>query len=232
MLRLMVMMCVAAFAWQTHSPSAQAQDALRKRPLPPLVSPTCQQIEAGAGSFAEERTSKTTQYFTPIFQPGPDGGLRDQDRDNCLKMEGSCIVGRFLYNAGGPNGTRSELDKIKFIFGKGNGVSDFNKTNALFPYRALAADIRHYRVGTVIYIPSFKNKVCPQNGQPVDGCFIVGDVGAAIKGKGRFDLFTGECAAYDGRRHVCRDAENAAFNVPVGTKFHTIPRAAALAGAL
>ena len=233
MLRLTTMLCAAALGWQASGQSARAQDALPKHPLAALNAPTCQQIAAKAGGFAEEKTTRTTQYFTPLFPPGPDGGLRAADRDNCLKMEGSCIVGNFLYNAGGgPSGKRFERDKVKFAFGMGTGANAFNKTNALFPCRTLAADVTRYKIGTVIYIPSFKNKICPQNGQPVDGCFIVGDVGSAIKGKGRFDIFTGECSLYDGKKHVCRDAENAAFNVPAGSRFNVIPRDAAPARAL
>ena len=177
MLRLTTMLCAAALGWQASGQSARAQDALPKHPLAALNAPTCQQIAAKAGGFAEEKTTRTTQYFTPLFPPGPDGGLRAADRDNCLKMEGSCIVGNFLYNAGGgPSGKRFERDKVKFAFGMGTGANAFNKTNALFPCRTLAADVTRYQIGTVIYIPSFKNKVCPQNSQPVDGCFIVGDV--------------------------------------------------------
>jgi 3D (Asp-Asp-Asp) domain-containing protein len=208
---------------------AYAQEAPRKRALPVLDAPACAAIRSAPSTFAEDRTTRTTQYFTPVFQPGPDGGLRDEDRRNCLNIEGSCIVGDYLYNTGGPSGVRYRLDAVHFVFGKGSGVSDFNRTNALFPCRTLAADRNHYRAGTVIYIPSFEGRICPQNGQPVDGCFIVGDVGSAIRGEGRFDIFTGECINYDGRRNVCRDPQNAAFDVPPGTRFRIVPRRAALA---
>ena len=231
MLRLAATIGVAALAWQANGAPAQAQDAIPKHPLPALNAAACGQIAAGAANFKAEKTTKTTQYFTPLFPPGPDGGLRKEDRKNCLEMEGSCIVGNFLYNAGGPNGKRFDRDKVKFIFGQGNG-DPFNKTNSLVPCRTLAADTKQYNIGTVIYIPSFKGKICPQNGEPVDGCFIVGDVGSAIKGKGRFDIFTGECSRYDGKLHVCRDPENAAFNVPVGTEFRNVPRDDKLAAAL
>jgi hypothetical protein len=99
-------------------------------------------------------------------------------------------------------------------------------------HATLAADLGRYDIGTVIYIPSFKGKICPQNGEPVDGCFIVGDKGKDIKGNGRFDIFTGECSRYDGKEHVCRDPENAAFNVPDKTEFRIVPKKTELAGAL
>jgi 3D (Asp-Asp-Asp) domain-containing protein len=223
---------VASLASKANFPPVQAQGDIPKRTLPPLKAAACGQIAANASSLKAEKTTKTTQYFTPLFRPGPDGGLRKEDRKDCLEMEGACIVGNFLYNAGGANGQRFDRDKVKFIFGQGAGVNDFNKTNALIPCRTLAADKDHYKIGTVIYVPSFKGKICPQNGEPVDGCFIVGDVGSAIKGKGRFDVFIGECSRYDADLHVCRDQDNAAFNVPVNTEFRIVPRETEHAGAL
>ncbi len=210
----------------------KAQEGIPKWDLPPLDAATCRSIAANASSFKLEKTTRTTQYFTPLFQSGPDGGLRDEDRKNCLQVEGSCIVGNFLYNAGGPNGTRYERDKVPFIFGKGSGKSTFNTTNAPFPCRTLAADSDKYDSGTVVYIPSMVGKICPQNNQPVDGCFIVGDVGSAIKGKGRFDVFTGECSRYDGKHNVCRDQGNAAFEVPKEAEFRVVPRESPQAEAL
>lgn len=223
----------AALARKEDFPPALAQqDDIPKRAFPALNAAACGQIAINASSFKADKTTKTTQYFTPLFRPGPDGGLRKEDRKNCLEMEGACIVGNFLYNAGGANGRRFDRDKVKFIFGQGTGASEFNKTNALIPCRTMAADKDTYKIGTVIYVPSFKGKICPQNGEPVDGCFIVGDAGSAIKGKGRFDIFTGECSNYDGDHHVCRDRENEAFDVPANTEFRIIPREAESARAL
>jgi 3D (Asp-Asp-Asp) domain-containing protein len=211
---------------------------VRARLMPPDSTPVTRhfsgpRVEANTGSFTRQTTTKTTQYFTPTFPRGPDGGLRKEDRQNCLKVEGACIVGHYLYNAGGaPNGTRDDLDKVKYIFGKGNGASNYNKTNALFPCGTLAADKTLYPAGTVVFIPAFKGKVCPQNDQPVDGCFVVGDVGDAINGPGRFDLFTGECAKYDGRTNSCGDPANSRFNVPANTEFYVVPRDSAMAQSL
>ena len=217
---------------QAKFPPVQVVADISKRNLPALRAAACGLIAANANSLAAEKTTKTTQYFTPLFRPGPGGSLRKEDRKNCLEMEGACIVGNILYNSGGANGQSFDRDKVKFIFGQGTGANDFNKTNALIPCRTLAADKDYYNIGTVIYVPSFKGKICPQNGEPVDGCFIVGDVGSAIKGKGRFDIFTGECSRYDNDHHICRDYENAAFNVPVNTEFRIVPRETERAGAL
>ena len=194
---------------------------LKKHALSEIVAPACEAIVKNANSYPKENTSKTTQYFTPLFEPGPDGGLQEKDRFNCVNMEGSCVVGDNVYDS---DGKKYERSKVKFVFGMGSGKSDFNKTNSLFPCHTLAADRTVYRMGTVIFIPSFVGKICPQSGKPVNGCFVVGDVGHAITGKGRFDIFTGECANYDGKVHVCRDPENKAFDVKAGTEFRMIPR--------
>jgi 3D (Asp-Asp-Asp) domain-containing protein len=215
-----------------NRPRPQADGDIPKRAMGALRAATCGRIADHASGFAVGKTTKTTQYFTPLFRPGADGGLRTEDRRNCLEVEGSCIVGDFLYNAGGPNGQRFDRTKVKFIFGQGTGVSKFNRTNALVPCRTLAADGNHYKIGTVIYIPSFKGNICPQNGEPVDGCFIVGDTGSAIDGNGRFDIFTGECARYEGDHNTCRDSGNAGFDVPKDTEFRVVPRDTEFAQAL
>lgn len=131
------------------------------------------------------------------------------------------MVGDFLYNS---NGTAIERSTVHFKFGPGSGKGLFNATNALDPCRTLAADRNVYPIGTVIFIPEMRNKICPQSGKPVDGCFIVGDVGQAITGGQRFDMFTGECSRYDKRTSTCLDPANAAFVASAGTPFNVIRR--------
>lgn len=174
---------------------AQAQTGLKKWPVAQFLAPACRAIEASLRAFPPVPVKKATRYFTPAFPPGPNGELRGEDRYACLNMEGSCVVGEYLYN--NPS-ERFRRNGVLFKFGKGNGVSDYNKTNALDPCRTLAADQSksYYPAGTVIYIPAMKSKICPQTGRMVDGCFIVGDVGEGIKGERRFDVFTGECHRY------------------------------------
>jgi 3D (Asp-Asp-Asp) domain-containing protein len=222
-MRILSVAILAALALQPNG--AQAQSIPEKHRLPALAAPACRQIEANAGSFVIEQVTRMTRYFTPIFQPGPDGALREADRRHCLQIQGSCIVGGYLYNAGGgPSGTRYERAAISFIFGQGSGRNDYNRTNALFPCRTVAADLTQYKIGTVLFIPALKGRTCPQNGQPVDGCFIVGDKGGAIRGQGRFDMFGGECAAFDGARYQCRDANSTTLEVRAGTPFYVVPR--------
>ena len=201
---------------------AMAQDGPpAKHSISQFLAPACQQIADQAGNFPVQRIRLATQYYTPLFPPGPDGKLRPEDRRSCVNIEGACVVGDFLYDS---NGTATERSTVPFKFGKGSGKGPFNTTNALDPCRTLAADGRVYPMGTVIFIPEMRDKICPQSGKPVDGCFIVGDVGSAITGGQRFDIFTGECSQYDKRTSTCRDPANAAFVAPKTTPFTVIRR--------
>jgi len=222
---------LAAMAFHA-SAGATLADNVSKRPLPPLNARACQQIEASLDSFETEEISRTTRYFTPIFEPNEDGELRARDRRQCLQIQGSCVVGDYLYNAGGPSGKRFDRASVTFKFGMGAGKGEYNTTNALFPCRTVAADLNHYKVGTVLFIPALKGRICAQNGQPLDGCFVVGDKGGAIKGAGRFDMFGGECANFDSKRYECRDPKSTSLEVPRSTEFYVVPRDHKLARAL
>ena len=205
------------------SPTVVAQDTPpQKKHIAQFLAPACQQIAEQAGTFPAQKISRATQYYTPLFAAGPDGKLRQEDRRSCLSIEGSCIVGDFLYDTAHTSGIPRST--ILHKFGPGSGKGAFNTTNALDPCRTLAADRNFYPIGTVIFMPDMKDKICPQSGKPVDGCFIVGDVGSAITGQGRFDIFTGECSQYDKNISTCRDSANAAFVVPKDARFRVIQR--------
>lgn len=202
---------------------ASAQDTTpQKGRIEQLLTHACGEIASHAKDFPVEEIRRATQYFTPLFPPGPDGKLRPEDRHACLKVEGSCVVGDYLYNY--PDAEGVLRDTIAYKYGKGNGAGRYNTTNALDPCRTLAADPSVYPIGTVIFMPDMRNKICPQSGMAVDGCFIVGDIGAAIKGEQRFDIFTGECSRYSTRTNTCDDPANEDFVAPSGTKFHVVQR--------
>lgn len=205
----------------------RAPKPLKKKIVDPYESKACAEIKEKIDLFPQEPITRTTQYFTPVFRPGRNGGLQKKDRRDCINIEGSCIVGNYLYTWAEkkkPWGQRFVRSKIPFKFGKGSGKSYYNKHNALDPCRTIAADTSIYPVGTVIYIPSMEGKICPQNGHPVDGCFIVGDVGEAIQGQGRFDLFTGECLNYNKNNHTCSDSFHSAFTATKDDTFYVIGR--------
>ena len=58
------------------------------------------------------------------------------------------------------------------------------------PFYSVAADLKIYNLGDVIYLPAVRGVVLP-NGEIHDGYFIVRDAGGGSEGEGRFDFFTG-----------------------------------------
>lgn len=206
---------------------SSARGKLLKKRVDQLIADSCREIQKKTRILREERITKTTQYYTPVFTAGPNGALQEKDRRACINVEGSCLVGNYLYNwsgQGNPWGKRYVRSEVPFKFGKGSGQSYYNTTNSLDPCRTVAADTSVYPTGTVVYIPTMTGKLCPQNGRPVDGCFVVGDIGGAIKGRGRFDLFIGECTSYDKRTNSCNDSLMEHFVAKKGDLFYVIGR--------
>lgn len=60
----------------------------------------------------------------------------------------------------------------------------------LDPFYTVAADLKIYKPGDVIFLPKLRGEVLP-NGQRHDGYLIVRDQGRGVIGKGRFDFFSG-----------------------------------------
>lgn len=106
-------------------------------------------------------------------------------------LQGSCAVVQNgetrSFNIAGRNETHNIFfemteDDCKF----GYGV----KSSCLDPFYTLAADLKIYRPGDVIFIPAIRGMKLP-DGTDHSGYFIVRDKGRAIIGKGRFDFFSG-----------------------------------------
>ena len=125
----------------------------------------------------------------------PDGAvletLCEVDFNRCL-MQGSCFVAR-------PDGTQksynvhSKKDNVfRFIevdlkrCPYGYGV----RNTCLDPYFSVAADLKFYKVGEVIFIPRLVGVQMP-NGEIHDGYLVVRDKGGGVEGPVRFDFFTG-----------------------------------------
>ncbi|MEN0059406.1 MAG: 3D domain-containing protein [Bdellovibrio sp.] len=110
--------------------------------------------------------------------------------DACL-MQGSCgvkqkgktqtfnVMGRY---EGQDRFFRIDQEECRF----GYGV----RSSCLEPFYTLAADLSIYTPGEVIYIPAVVGLELP-DGSKHDGYFVIRDKGRGIKGRGRFDFFTG-----------------------------------------
>lgn len=118
--------------------------------------------------------------------------------DSCL-MEGTCLVSiknkMALINVDGSvNGIRRFRDitgnECKFGRGASSDSLKMYKSMCVDPFYSVAADLKIYHLGDVIYLPVVRGTVLP-NGDIHDGYFIVRDAGGGIDGEGRFDFFTG-----------------------------------------
>jgi 3D (Asp-Asp-Asp) domain-containing protein len=58
------------------------------------------------------------------------------------------------------------------------------------PLKTVAADTSVLAMGTVIYIPELDGAPKSDNGETLDGCFIVEDRGSKVTGE-HVDIFTG-----------------------------------------
>lgn len=76
-----------------------------------------------------------------------------------------------------------EEDGCKYGYGVNSSCLD--------PFYTLAADLTIYKPGEVIYIPSVVGMELP-DGSKHSGYFVIRDQGRGIKGRGRFDFFSGE----------------------------------------
>ncbi len=118
--------------------------------------------------------------------------------DSCV-MQGTCLVKKselkILINVGSQvNGERRFVNITDSACSFGQGATHDSakvyKAMCLDPYYSIAADLDIYKLGAVIYVPSFAGVLLP-NGVLHDGYFVVRDSGGSIKGYGRFDFFSG-----------------------------------------
>ena len=81
---------------------AIARDAPpEKHSIGQFLAPACQQISDQAANFPVQHRL-ATQYYTPLFPPGPDGKLRPEDRNSCVNIEGAVWWGIFSTILTGP----------------------------------------------------------------------------------------------------------------------------------
>ncbi len=113
------------------------------------------------------------------------------DRRNCM-MQGSCIIilnsERKILHYYDRQEDKTPIFRLKDL-GEcpyGRGPSNV----CLEPFYTLAADPDHHKSGDVVYIPALKGLSLP-NGRIHDGFMVIRDIGGDIKGRDRFDFYTG-----------------------------------------
>jgi 3D (Asp-Asp-Asp) domain-containing protein len=155
-----------------------------------------------------------TIYYTPVFK-STDQTCSVSERKNlhnsagesliqiCPKLVQSCdLQGTCFIEENG------KLRRFNII-GRSNGQNHYHELGpnecsfgfgvrdiCLDPFYTMAADLAIYRPGDVIQIPAVEGTLLP-DGTKHSGYFIIRDQGAGIKGKGRFDIFTGFLSPYN-----------------------------------
>lgn len=115
-----------------------------------------------------------------------------KDFNNCV-MQGSCFIAvsgerlrSFNYYARGadtiPRFVEVDLKRCPYGYGVRNSCLD--------PYFTVAADLKIYKVGDVIFVPRLVGAEMP-DGETHDGFLVIRDAGGGITGANRFDFFTG-----------------------------------------
>lgn len=115
------------------------------------------------------------------------------------ELQGTCMVvrngKRNLYNIHSKKGGRSRFFEMTYSQCRyGYGV----QSSCLDPFYTVAADLSIYKPGDVIHIPGVVGATLP-DGSKHSGYFVVRDKGKAIKGKGRFDFYSGFISWQDPR---------------------------------
>ncbi|MGE3757740.1 MAG: 3D domain-containing protein, partial [Pseudobdellovibrionaceae bacterium] len=178
-------------------------EATAENTVPPHTSP----IAKTPVLHGESGTVRPTVYYFPIIEETPKSctdsskrSLLDKNGDALAKvcpetyracaLQGTCMIVRGKnkksFNVAGRDIVQRFMEMKEGECPYGYGV----KNICLDPFYTIAADLSIYKPGDVIYMPSLREVDLP-NGEKHSGYFVVRDTGNNIKGKGRFDFFTG-----------------------------------------
>lgn len=126
------------------------------------------------------------------------------DQYKACMIEGTCAIQKDAVSDIENQNTdfNKPIDIINYK-GTKNGVAIFSQVDrqvcpwgfgvsqiCLDPYYSIAADLNYHKAGEVIFVDKLKGVRLP-NGEVHSGLLVVRDRGGAIKGRDRFDFFTG-----------------------------------------
>ncbi|MBO9665553.1 MAG: hypothetical protein J7501_01910 [Bdellovibrio sp.] len=144
--------------------------------------------EIGYSSMCSNNVARSSTYFIPKMSDYCSGSTPCPKFRRQVRMQGSGIMpGNKLLTY---TGKKLKMGSCGTAFGASGAC--------LIPFISVAADPRYYRMGDIIQMPSMKGKVIQlPNGRAMvhPGYFVVQDTGGAIKGRNRFDFFTGTYGA-------------------------------------
>lgn len=177
-------------------------------PASPIVKQEASSSFSDAGDLIGPGVLKPTIYYFPVYNEDKEPCVAGLKRslygtagirliDVCPLTEAGCSL----------QGSCAVIQKGKLrsfnIIGLSQGKERYFPINdddcqygygvqsiCLDPFYTLAADLTIYKPGDVIFIPGVRGALLP-NGTKHNGYFIVRDRGRGVKGRGRFDFFTG-----------------------------------------
>ena len=171
---------------------------------------------ANMSTYSSELYLTPTIYYLPVFEVSKvicadsDKKPLKNSEDKVLidacslqykkcATQGSCYfqqANKFrLFNVSRRVGGEMRFNEIidrKCPFGWGT------HSTCIDPNYSVAADIKIYPVGTVIFVPEVRGLIL-ENGDTHSGYFIVRDEGGGVSGAGRFDFNTGTSAPTDSK---------------------------------
>jgi 3D (Asp-Asp-Asp) domain-containing protein len=163
-------------------------------------------------AFCGGKTASLTVYNSPHFDDPATyasyfRGREDRRSPNdaafrrAVHTEGSGIQhnGSTLHYTG-----QVEGERCKRFFGDPTVIGAYG--SCLVPFQSIACDTKYYPLGTIIHIPSYEEATVRtppwQINTQLNGYFKCADVGSAIKGPGRFDIYTGAFGDADKRNDL------------------------------
>jgi len=196
------------------SPAKANSPATTTTATSPDVATTTPQAKLGAADIAESGFLKPTIYYFPVYDEDK-GGCAASEKVTLHGEDGKALMSvcRKSSNSCGLQGTCSIIQKGKIrlfnILDRIRGQDRYFEIDrnecrfgygvrsiCLDPFYTLAADLKIYKPGDVIFVPAIVGTVLP-SGTIHDGFFVVRDKGRGINGRGRFDFFTGLLSWFD-----------------------------------
>lgn len=169
----------------------------------------------------QKRQFTPTVFHTPIVKNGGDCRLVDENKKTlakvpcefkkhcdmqgvCFLKKGSKLVGYNFIKKRFGTSIYAEVDSSRCPYGYGVWSKEHNRSICMDPYRSIAADNRYHAPGTVLFFPALKGLELPDLTKH-DGYMVVRSTGGAIKGRDRFDFYTGLCENPGVKSMLCKN---------------------------
>jgi hypothetical protein len=175
-------------------------------------------IETSVSDFGPSQTLKPTVYYLPTNDNNPFRACKSDDTRSFKAKKGQTLLSgkseikvcsKFYYavqmQGSGLVRTHDDLQYLINYVGAQDGIPRFKiidrdvcpyglgmANKCLQPFISIAADPSKYKLGDIVYVDEVaRARIKLPDGDMHQGFFIVTDTGAAIRGVGRFDFYTG-----------------------------------------